>query len=377
MIYKQFKDIRLSALGMGGLRFPVVAGRDSEIDEPAVREMVAYAIQNGVNYFDTAWGYHEGNSEIAIGKALAEYPRESYYLADKFPGYDLANMPKARGIFEMQLEKCRVEYFDFYLFHNVCESNIDAYLDPRYGIFEFLMEEKRKGRIRHLGFSTHGRCEVVKRFLDAYGADMEFCQIQLNYVDYEFQRARDKIALLNDKNIPIWVMEPVRGGVLAQLDNKYVSQLKELRPDEETVAWAFRFLQTIPGVTMILSGMSDLCQVTDNVRIFSHEKPLNTKEWEALLQIAADMTEVFSSLPCTKCRYCVAHCPRELDIPALIGLYKEYCFTGGKMQGNVLATMPDEKLPKACIGCRSCEKVCPQSIKISECMKDFRQRLSE
>lgn len=211
MIYKQFKDIRLSALGMGGLRFPVVAGRDSEIDEPAVREMVAYAIQNGVNYFDTAWGYHEGNSEIAIGKALAEYPRESYYLADKFPGYDLANMPKARGIFEMQLEKCRVEYFDFYLFHNVCESNIDAYLDPRYGIFEFLMEEKRKGRIRHLGFSTHGRCEVVKRFLDAYGADMEFCQIQLNYVDYEFQRARDKIALLNDKNIPIWVMEPVRG----------------------------------------------------------------------------------------------------------------------------------------------------------------------
>ena len=187
------------------------------IDEAAAKEMVDYAMARGVNYYDTAWGYHSGNSELVIGRALASYPREKYYLATKFPGYDLSNMDKVEEIFEKQLEKCGVGYFDFYLFHNVCEMNIDAYLDKKYGIFDYLVEQKRKGRIRHLGFSAHGSVEVMRRFLEAYGSEMEFCQIQLNYLDWNFQDAKGKAELLKEWKLPVWVMEPLRGGRLAKL----------------------------------------------------------------------------------------------------------------------------------------------------------------
>ena len=219
MIYKDFQDLKLSALGMGCMRLPVVGGNDAVVDEAAAEEMVDCAMANGVNYYDTAWGYHNGNSEIALGKALAKHPREKFYIADKFPGYDLSNMPKVQEIFEEQLKKCRVDYFDFYLFHNVCEMNIDAYLDPQYGIHDYLMEQKRRGRIRHLGFSCHGNLPVLKRFLDAYGKDMEFCQLQLNYIDWTFQNGREKVELLDSWHIPVWVMEPLRGGRLARLSD--------------------------------------------------------------------------------------------------------------------------------------------------------------
>ena len=169
MIYKDFQDLKLSALGMGAMRLPVIDGDDSKIDEAAAKEMVAYAMEQGVNYYDTAWGYHDGNSELVMGRALKEYPRDSFYLATKFPGYDLSNMDKVEEIFEKQLEKCQVEYFDFYLFHNVCEMNIDAYLDEKYGIYDYLMKQKENGRIRHLGFSAHGSYDVMKRFLEKYG----------------------------------------------------------------------------------------------------------------------------------------------------------------------------------------------------------------
>lgn len=183
MVYKEYQDLKLSALGMGAMRLPVIDGDDSRIDEAAACQMVDYAMEHGINYYDTAWGYHNGNSELVMGKALAKHPRESFYLADKFPGYDLSNMDKGKEIFEKQLEKCQVSYFDFYLFHNVCEMNIDAYLDEKYGIYDYLISQKRAGRIRHLGFSAHGSYDVMKRFLEAYGKDMEFCQIQLNYLD--------------------------------------------------------------------------------------------------------------------------------------------------------------------------------------------------
>ena len=165
MIYKKFQDIELSALGMGTMRLPLIGKNEAEIDEAASAEMVEYAIRHGVNYFDTAWGYHSGNSELVMGKILSEYPRDSFYLATKFPGYDVSNMDKVEEIFEKQLEKCRVEYFDFYLFHNVCEKNINEYLDPKYGILDYLIKQKENGRIRHLGFSAHGSYDVMKRFL--------------------------------------------------------------------------------------------------------------------------------------------------------------------------------------------------------------------
>ena len=196
MVYKNFQDLELSALGLGTMRLPVVDKDDARVDEETVKEMVTYAMEHGINYYDTAWGYHAGRSETVMGKVLLEYPREAFYLADKFPGYDLSNMPKVEEIFEEQLRKCQVDYFDFYLFHNVCEMNIDAYLDQKYGIYEYLMKQKQNGRIRHLGFSAHGSCEVMRRFLEAYGKDMEFCQIQLNYLDWTFQDARAKMQLL-------------------------------------------------------------------------------------------------------------------------------------------------------------------------------------
>ena len=375
MYYNRFQNIELSALGLGCMRLPVIDGDDSRPDEAAVEEMVAYAMQNGVNYYDTAWGYHSGNSEKVIGKALAKYPRESFYLASKFPGYDLSNMDKVEEIFEKQLEKCGVEYFDFYLFHNVCEMNINQYLDPEYGIFDYLVKQKKNGRIRHLGFSAHGSYEVVERFLKAYGSEMEFCQLQINYIDWEFQNAVKKVELVKSYSLPVFVMEPVRGGKLAKLDAHYEAKLREMRPDESTVAWAFRFLQTIDAC-VVLSGMSDFEQLRQNVEIFSKKKPLSDSEMNTLLGIARDMVNP-KTVPCTACRYCTTHCPMELDIPFLLNLYNEHFYSdGGFIAPMALMSLADDKQPSACIGCRSCEAVCPQQIKISEALASFSEMLA-
>ncbi len=374
MVYRDFQDLKLSVLGMGAMRLPVIDGDDAKIDEAATEEMVAYAMEHGVNYYDTAWGYHNGNSELVMGKVLSKYPRDKFYFATKFPGYDLSNMPKVKEIFEKQLEKCQVEYFDFYLFHNVCEMNIDAYLDKKYGIFDYLMEQKKNGRIKHLGFSAHGSYDVMKRFLDAYGDHMEFCQIQLNYVDWSFQNAKAKVELLKEYNIPVWVMEPLRGGKLASLPEKETEVLKSMRPDEEVPAWAFRFLQSIPEVTMVLSGMSNAEQLKANIETFETDKPLTDQEMKGLLDMADDMLN--GTLPCTACHYCVSHCPKGLDIPNLLELYNEHSFTGGGFIAPMaLMAVPEDKQPSACIGCRSCEKVCPQQIKISEAMAGFAEKL--
>ena len=375
MIYREFQGEKLSALGMGAMRLPVVDGDDARIDEAAAAAMVDYAMAHGVNYYDTAWGYHNGNSELVMGRALARYPRESYFLADKFPGYDLSNMDKVESIFEKQLEKCGVEYFDFYLFHNVCEMNIDAYLDPKYGIFDYLTAQKKAGRIRHLGFSAHGSYAVMKRFLEAYGSEMEFCQIQLNYLDWKFQGAKEKVELLQEYNIPVWVMEPLRGGRLASLAPADEEKLQALRPQEGIPAWAFRFLQSIPAVTVTLSGMSNMEQMQENIRTYETEQPLDENEMQTLLGIADAMVGKIA-LPCTACHYCVSHCPQGLDIPNLLALYNEHCFTdGGFIAPMALSAVPEDKRPNSCIGCRSCEAVCPQQIRISEAMADFARKL--
>ena len=376
MLYHEFQGLELSALGMGAMRLPVIDGDDARVDENAVKEMVAYAIEHGVNYFDTVWGYHNGQSELALGRALAAYPRDSFYLADKFPGYDLSNMDKVEEIFEAQLKKCGVDYFDFYLFHNVCELNIDAYLDRSHRIYAYLTEQKKNGRIRHLGFSAHGSCEVIRRFLDAYGDAMEFAQIQLNYLDWDFQGAKDKVELLTAHGLPVWVMEPLRGGSLAKLAPEEEEKLRALRPDESMASWAFRFLQSVPEVTVILSGMSDLEQLKQNVETFSQDRPLSEAERAALLGIAGDMVKKIV-LPCTACRYCTSHCPQGLNIPELLALYNEHCFTkGGFIAPMAVSAIPEDKRPNACIGCRSCEAVCPQQIKISEAMADFSRMLN-
>ncbi len=375
MIYKDFQDLKLSALGMGCMRFPMCEDNNAEIDIASVKKMFKYAIDNGINYFDTAWGYHNGKSETVVGEVLHDYPRESYYLATKFPGYDTNNMSKVEEIFEKQLEKCRTDYFDFYLFHNVCEKNIDGYLNSEYGIYDYLMKQKRLGRIRHLGFSTHGNFDTMRRFLDAYGKDMEFCQIQLNWLDWTFQNAKEKVELISSYNIPVWVMEPVRGGSLANLLPSYEKRLKALRPNATPAEWAFRFIQGIPEVTLTLSGMSNFEQLKENIETFQNEKTLTEEENGTLLDIAKRMTSK-DTLPCTSCRYCTEKCPMELDIPWLVELYNEHVYSkGGFIAPMAMESLDKNKTPSACVGCRACETVCPQNIKISEMMTKFTEKL--
>ncbi|MCI9596050.1 MAG: 4Fe-4S dicluster domain-containing protein [Firmicutes bacterium] len=377
MIYKEFQDLKLPALGVGMMRLPVKGQGETPIDEERTAEMIAYAMGHGVNYFDTAYGYHESQSEVIAGRLLTKYPRDSYYLADKFPGYDLANMDKVEEIFEEQLKRCQTDYFDFYMFHNVCEMNVEQYLDETYGILTYLLEQKAAGRIRCLGFSAHGGYDVMKRFLDSCGEEMEFCQIQLNYLDWKFQDAKAKVELLKEYGIPLWVMEPLRGGALVSLSKESEGKLKALRPEEEIPAWAFRFLQSLPQTVVTLSGMSNFEQIKANIATFSEEKPLEDHEMRTLLEIADEKIKSIG-LPCTKCGYCVSHCPQKLDIPKLLELYNEHRSTEhtfGFIAPMALAAQPEEKHPKSCVGCGSCEAVCPQQLKIADAMADFAQKL--
>ncbi len=373
MLYKDFKDKKLSTLGLGCMRLPVIDGDENTIDVAKSEEMIAYAMANGVNYFDTAWGYHGGNSEEVTGQILRKYPRDSYYIASKFPGYDLSNMDKVEEIFEAQLAKTGMEYFDFYMLHNVCELNIEQYLDEKNGILPYLLKQKELGRIKHLGFSTHARIRAFKKFLDAAGEHMEFCQIQLNWLDWDFQKASQKVDILNKKHIPIFVMEPLRGGKLAHLPEGQSSVLKDLRPGESDAGWGFRFLQSVPGVQLVLSGMSSLEQLKENIDTMSVERPLNEREGMVLLYTARDLIE---PIPCTVCRYCTTHCPQGLDIPVLLALYNEHNSTEeGFIAPMAIDALPEDKRPSACHGCKACNDVCPQRIKIAEAIADLADKI--
>ena len=373
MQYKQFQDIRLSALGFGTMRLPTRA--DGTIDEEKVLQMTKFAMDHGVNYFDTAYPYHGGESERVMGRVLKAYPRDSFYLATKYPGHQiLSDGYYPEVIFEEQLEKCGVDYFDFYLLHNVNEKSIETYLDPRWGIIPYLKEQKRLGRIKHLGFSSHAEMPTLKRFLDLYGQDMEFCQIQLNYLDWTLQDAKSKSQLLADLNIPVWVMEPVRGGSLATLSDENTAKLRALRSRESTAAWGFRFLETIPGVTMVLSGMSNMAQMEENVATFSGGEPLSGQEVQLLLDIAEGLKK---SVPCTGCRYCCDGCPQGLDIPGLIRVYNELRYHPHVNAAIRVEFLPEDKKPTACLACGACTQICPQNIDIPGAMKDLARMLSE
>ena len=374
MIHYNFNGTDISALGLGCMRLPTL-GEDNQIDMEMLKKMVAFAMERGINYFDTAWFYHGGTSEAAMGEVLKAYPRESFRIATKFPGFDPAFFEKGPEIFEKQLSNCQVDYFDFYLLHNVCETNIERLLTS--DVVPYLLEQKKLGRIRHFGFSTHGSLETMTRLLDAYGEHIEFCQIQLNWLDWTLQNARRKVEMLNDRGIAVWVMEPVRGGRLCQLPEEHTEKLSVLHPDWTLPQWAFRFLQGIPGVTMVLSGMSNMEQLTQNIDTFSQKLPLSDSDRDVLLSIGEAMTGG-GILHCTGCRYCTDHCPQGLNIPWLIELYNGYLYSGGKnLPSRTINTLDDGKKPAACVACRSCEGVCPQSLPISEAMKAFAQKLSE
>lgn len=371
MITSDFKGEQLSLLGFGTMRLPQNA--DQSIDVKQVEEMTERAIQAGVNYFDTAYPYHGGESERVIGRVLKKYPRDSYHLATKYPGHQISASYDPAAVFEEQLQKCGVDYFDYYLLHNVYENSIKTYADPKWGIIDYFKEQKRLGRIRHLGFSCHGRVEMLREFLDQHGADMEFCQIQLNYLDWTLQDAKAKYELLTQRGIPVWVMEPVRGGRLAKLSEMDESTLKAMRPDESIPAWGFRFLQGLPNVKMILSGMSNMAQMEDNLKTFAAPNPLSEKETDVLLKIADGMK---NSIPCTACRYCCEGCPKGLNIPMLLSTYNEIRFSPAINVAMRLEALPEDKQPSACIGCGKCTKICPQGIDIPQMMKELAQALT-
>lgn len=377
MYYNDFKGLKLSALGLGCMRLPCIDGKEENPDPAATEEMIDYAMANGINYYDTAWGYHYGKSETLVGDALSKYDHRDFYIATKFPGYDLGNFGKHEEIFEKQLEKCKVDYFDFYLFHNVCETNIDAYVNDEFGLRDYLLRQKEAGRIRHLGFSCHGTYETMLRFLEKNGDIVEFCQIQLNYLDYEFQNARIKVEDLNARGIPIWVMEGLRGGKLAESCLGAERILARTRPDFTPANWAFSFLESIPGVTMILSGMSSLEQLKQNIEFFDEKKELEDEELGALITAAHyDIQAKEGTVPCTACKYCMEKCPQGLEIPRLFELYNEHVYTGGGFIAPMaLAAFDDDKKPSACIGCGECAKVCPQRIDIPGTMQKFTELL--
>ena len=368
MIYSEFEGKKLSLLGFGTMRLPLLPGTGGEVDEAMVAGMVRCAAAHGVNYYDTAYPYHNSMSEIIVGRALKQLPRESYYLATKYPGHQISDRYDPAATFEEQLKKCGVDYFDFYLLHNVCENSISTYTDPRWGIMDYFLKQKQQGRIRHLGFSCHAFLDTMTSFLDQYGDVMEFCQIQLNYLDWTLQDARAKYNLLTERGIPVWVMEPVRGGGLASLDEASMARLEALRPGGSAASWAFRWLQGLPNVKMILSGMSNLEQMEENVRIFEKSAPLTEEESGVLLEIAEGMKK---SVPCTACRYCCAGCPAQLDIPKLISLYNEARFSPSMNIGMAVDALEEGRRPQACIGCGQCSAACPQKIDIPAAMKEF------
>ena len=376
MLHNQFQDLQLSALGFGAMRLPLLPDGSGTIDQVELDRMVDAAMAAGVNYYDTAHPYHDGKSEGAIGRSLARYPRDTWHLADKFPGHQNVHGVKElqpAEVFEEQLQRCGVEYFDFYLLHNVNEQSMAYYCNPEKHCLDYFLEQKAKGRIRHLGFSCHAGPEALQEFVDRYGKDLEFCQIQLNYVDWKLQNAEKKVEILRKAGLPIWVMEPVRGGKLASFAEETEAEMHALRPDESCAAWAFRWLQSVPKPTMILSGMSKLQQMKDNLKTFSGEKPLNAAELAVLEKIAKDMQ---GRIPCTGCRYCCAGCPVGLNIPMILNMANEMQVYSSMNLMMRYSALGDGKRAADCIACGQCREACPQKIDVPAEMAKFAEAIS-
>ena len=346
MIYRDFQDLHLSLLGFGTMRLPTTA--DGAIDEDTTQAMVDYALAHGVNYFDTAWAYMQNLSETVVGRCLKKHPRDSFYLATKYPGHTLTCDPDPADTFAQQLEKCQVDYFDFYLLHNVYENSIAVYEDERWNILQYLLEQKKNGRIRHLGFSTHAGVPALEAFLEKHANEMEFCQIELNYLDWTLQQAKEKCELLNRYNIPIWVMEPIRGGKLANLPESMTAELRAMRPEASAASWALRWVQQIPGVTMILSGMSNMAQMQDNHATFDHPQPLSEGETACLLRFAEQMK---NAVPCTACRYCCDGCPQRINIPQMLRVLNEIRIAPSTNAIMAVEALPKSRKPQSCLGC--------------------------
>ncbi|ARP50629.1 MULTISPECIES: aldo/keto reductase [Caproicibacterium] len=359
-------DAHPSLLGFGTMRLPRLQSDKPEIDVPRAQELIDYAYAHGVNYYDTAYMYHDGLSEEFIGQALRKYPRESYFLADKMPAWSMTDQSQVDKIFQTQLVRCGVSYFDFYLCHGLDRHMLEKF--RKFHILDYLKQKKAEGTIRQLGFSFHDTPEVLEQILEAY--DWDFAQIQLNYFDWIAQNAEKQYRLLAERGIPVVVMEPVRGGALAALCPAAEKLLKAAEPQASLASWAIRFVASLPGVMTMLSGMNSAEQVRDNVQLLSDFHPLTADERRTLGQ-AVDLYRAYLTIPCTGCRYCM-ECPSGVEIPTLFRLYNEYKVSHRETDFlTAYKALTEKQRASACIGCGNCAQHCPQHIDIPAKMKEI------
>ncbi len=366
---------QVSRLGFGLMRLPVT---DGEIDIAQVKNMVDAYLAAGLKYFDTAYMYHSGASETAIHEALvSRYPRDAYFLADKLPVWMMKESGDKDVIFEDQLKKTGAGYFDFYLLHSLENGSNYENLE-KYGCFEWALQKKAEGKIRHFGFSFHGDPELLNLVLDKH-PEVEFVQIQLNYLDWEnpVVQSGALYQILLERGIPMVIMEPVKGGTLASLPDELEAKYKAVRPDASIASWALRFVASLPGVMTVLSGMSSEEQMLDNLRTFSHFEPLSDEEKALVEEVRAVMTNI-PLIGCTSCRYCCDGCPMGIPIPdilrALNGIrrYPNDTFRMKSFYGH--ATEGKGKASE-CIACGQCEGVCPQHLPVIELLKEASEKI--
>lgn len=374
MEMRQYRDtdVKVSLLGMGCMRLPKVDPEKEDIDYEKAQEIIDYAYANGVNYFDTAYGYHGGQSEVFVGHALKKYPRDSFFLASKMPIWCVKEKGDVERIFNEQLQRCQTDYFDFYLFHSQNAANFQKCQE--FGVYEFLSQMKAEGKIRRLGFSFHDTPEVLRHICDTYPWD--FAQIQLNYLDWEMQDAKTQYQILNDREIPVIVMEPVRGGVLASPCEAADILFREERPDKSVASWAIRFAASLPGVLTVLSGMSNMEQVRDNVDTMTRFEPLTDREREVIDE-ALEAYRKKDTVPCTGCRYCM-DCPFGVDIPKMFSLYNHYVLDrDGEDYLEAYEAQPESQRADQCQACGACMEKCPQHIRIPDQMVTIRETVEK
>ena len=360
---KDVKGLRFnpSLLGMGCMRFPTLS--DGTIDKEQVKKMFKYALSHGVNYIDTAWPYHGGNSELVVGEIIKDYDRSSFYLATKLPMWAVDSREKALEIFNKQLEKLGTDYIDFYLLHALNKDRVEKIKE--YKLIDLLVELKKQGKIRHIGFSFHDSYEVFEELMGMY--DWEFCQLQINYMDDETQAGLRGVKLAEEKGTFVIVMEPLKGGALVNLSDE-VKDIFKKENDDSLVKWAFRYVASIPNVKIILSGMSSFEQVKDNIDIFDDIKDLNKEEEKIIKEVKAKVLSLTNN-NCTGCKYCVP-CPKGVNIPLAFRYWNRYKMYGGNE--SFMRDYLDEAVnayASQCVECGKCEKMCPQHISIRSDLK--------
>ena len=365
MQYKDFKGNQISTLGFGILRMPAANGDPDVIDRVEGQKLIDRAFELGINYFDTAHIYQKTDSERFLGETLKKYPRDSYFLATKFYGSRTRDI---RETFFQQLERLQTDYVDFYLLHSLDEETFPLYTDPELDYLGFLRQMRAEGRIRYLGFSTHAAPELLEKFL-SYDDGFDMALMQLNYIDWDLLDAKGQYEILTRHNIPVWVMEPLKGGRLATLNEAACAILKEAAPERSIPSWGFRYVMGLPNVQTVLSGMGSLAMVEDNTSTFHEHKALGEEELAILGKARAAFIDDLG-VPCSGCRYCCDNCSEGLNIPLLIQAYNEKRISGKTWRVNGLE---QAKGPENCIGCGACMEHCPQRINIPEVIAKLKE----